>query len=376
MNVLILSWRLPTHPRAGGAEHLTQRIAEGLVRKGHSVTWGGGGHDAGGSSVTYRGLGSELQGVARAAGLYRSRAPRPDVVVEQVNTLPFFARRFSRVPVLTWFNQLARSVWWHEAPFPLNAFGYAAEPLYLLYYRNADVVTISKSSAEDLRRHKVGKRVSIIPVAVDIVPENELTSKTVTPLRLAFVGRIVSSKRPEDAIEALVVIRRTTPATLDILGPGEPRYFERLRALVQRRGLDSSVMLRGFVDEATKRSVLKHSHLLLVPSAKEGWGLVVTEANRVGTPAVAYDVDGLRDAVIAGETGWLCPPNPQAFAAAVLAAVADPSRYERVRERAMAWSKTLTWDATVSAFEGCLIETLARQRAGATPSDKAARDTA
>lgn len=337
---------------------MTQRIAEGLASAGHSVTWGGGGRGAGASSVAYRGLGSELQAIARAPGLYRSLTPRPDVVVEQINTLPFFARRFSRVPVLTWFNQLARSVWWHEAPFPLNAIGYALEPLYLLYYRNADVVTISKSSADDLRRHNVGKRISIIPVAVDVVPENMLTPKPVAPVRLAFVGRIVSSKRPGDAIEALGVIRRTTPATLEILGPGEPRHVERLRALVRRRGLDSHVILRGFVDDATKRSVLKQSHLLLVPSAKEGWGLVVTEANRVGTPAVAYDVDGLRDAVVDGETGWLCKPYPEALAAATLAAVADAPSYERVRERALEWSKTLTWDATVTAFERCLNETL------------------
>jgi len=40
--------------------------------------------------------------------------------------------------------------------------------------------------------------------------------------------------------------------------------------------------------------LLQKSHVLAVTSVKEGWGLVVTEANPQGTPAVVYNVDGLR----------------------------------------------------------------------------------
>jgi glycosyltransferase involved in cell wall biosynthesis len=44
---------------------------------------------------------------------------------------------------------------------------------------------------------------------------------------------------------------------------------------------------------------------LLAPGPREGWGLVVTEANAMGTPAVAYDVLGLYDSIVEGVTGKL-----------------------------------------------------------------------
>ena len=36
---------------------------------------------------------------------------------------------------------------------------------------------------------------------------------------------------------------------------------------------------------------------------REGWGLVVTQANAMGTPAIGYDVPGLRDSTRYDETG-------------------------------------------------------------------------
>ena len=47
------------------------------------------------------------------------------------------------------------------------------------------------------------------------------------------------------------------------------------------------------------------SHLVLIPSIREGWGLIVTESNAMGTPVVAYDVNGLRDSVLDGRNGIL-----------------------------------------------------------------------
>ena len=48
---------------------------------------------------------------------------------------------------------------------------------------------------------------------------------------------------------------------------------------------------------------MAEAHVLLMTSVREGWGLVVTEANACGTPAVVYNVPGLRDSVRNEETG-------------------------------------------------------------------------
>jgi hypothetical protein len=65
---------------------------------------------------------------------------------------------------------------------------------------------------------------------------------------------------------------------------------------------------------------MAESHLLVATSVREGWGLVVSEAAALGTPTVAYDVDGLRDSVRAAN-GRLASPTPAALAAEVLAAL-------------------------------------------------------
>ena len=353
MNILLLSWRLPSHQRSGGAEVLTQRVAEHLVQFGHSVCWAGGGSAplANTRGVRYVSLGSQLGAVMRARNFYRHLRPAPDIVVEQINTLPFCASAYVRGPVLTWFNQLARSIWWYEAPFPLNAIGYALEPLYLRFYRRADVVTISKSSADDLRAHGVGRRISVIPMAVDASPLAVLAPKPSGPIRLAFVGRMVASKRPDDAIRALALVREQRDATLAVIGTGDAASLRRVRNTARREGVERFVTFYGFVDPGERQRILAESHLLVVPSAKEGWGLVVTEANSAGTPAVAYDVEGLRDSVLDGQTGWICKPTALALANAVIAALANDVAYERVRAQAWNAAKTLTWDATARAFE-------------------------
>jgi glycosyltransferase involved in cell wall biosynthesis len=66
---------------------------------------------------------------------------------------------------------------------------------------------------------------------------------------------------------------------------------------------------------------MSRAHALLVTSVREGWGLVVDEAAACGTPAIAYDVAGLRDSVPAAG-GVLVPPNPEALASQALTRLA------------------------------------------------------
>src|SRR5256885_167117 len=89
----------------------------------------------------------------------------------------------------------------------------------------------------------------------------------------------------------------------------------RLRLSISLRSLPQDAELLGHVSRTELYERMARAHCLLVPSVREGWGLVVTEANAVGTPAVGYDVPGLRDSIHAGETGLLAEAgNPAALA--------------------------------------------------------------
>jgi len=99
---------------------------------------------------------------------------------------------------------------------------------------------------------------------------------------------------------------------------------------------------------------MRRSHLIGVTSVKEGWGLIVTEANSQGTPAVAYDVHGLRDSVRHKQSGIITDPNPRSLAYGIVTALKDRSHYDRMRERAWQWSKQINFDQSYKDLKSAI----------------------
>jgi glycosyltransferase involved in cell wall biosynthesis len=80
---------------------------------------------------------------------------------------------------------------------------------------------------------------------------------------------------------------------------------------------------------------------------------VVTEAARHGTPAVVYDVPGLRDAVADGVSGRVVEPRATALAQATGEIFAEFDAFAR---RALERARPLSWDATADAFAQAVDE--------------------
>lgn len=356
MRILVLNWRDVRSPRAGGAEVVTHEVARRLAGAGHEVTQFVARPDGlapveqlDGVTVVRRG--SEL--TTRLAAPRFARTGAWDVVVEEINTLPYFAPLWSRAPVVLFMHQLAREVWFYESPKPLAPLGYAAEPVYLQAYRACAKVTVSASTRDDLLRLGLGGPVHVIPEAVSTPALDRLPAKSPAP-RLVWVARLVPSKRPDHAVRALAALRRLLPdATLTLVGDGPERA--RVEWLARELGVAGALTFTGRVDDADKLAILRSAGVLIATSAREGWGLTVTEAGRLGTPAAAYDVPGLRDSIVDGRTGVLARQSPEALAAAVHALVTDEPRYARLREGAWRSARELTWERTANAFERVLL---------------------
>src|SRR3954451_1434855 len=250
MRVAILNWRDVCSPRAGGAEHVTHEVARRLVERGHVVRWVSSEADGlpdveelDGVEIVRRG--SELTTRLHAPALVRSF--EPDVVLEEINTLPYFAPVWSRTRVVLYMNQLARDVWWHEAALPLAAVGWALEPLYLKAYRRYDAVTISRSSRDDLRNIGIEGRIVVVPMAgghasLESFPAKELTG------RMGAIGRLTPSEPDDHAVRAPAHLRRHQPrAELTLIGEGRDR--PRLERLVASLDLADAVTVTGRVDE-------------------------------------------------------------------------------------------------------------------------------
>ncbi len=362
-HIVILNWRDINNPQGGGAEKVTHEIARRWVEWGQRVTLFCASYPGALLEETIDGVRVIRRGhqhtVHWEAYRYYSThlRGRCDIIIDEVNTVPFFAPLYAREPVLMFSHQLAREIWRYEALFPLNMVGYVMEPIYLQAYRRTPIMTVSASTENSLRRIGLPGPYHLIPEAVDThAPDILPAMSTKDPiLTLAFVGRVVPSKRVDHIIRALALIHRVgqpgaEKARLWIIGSCDNGYRRTLDHLIAACGLAEYVTFWGRVDEVTKEQLLGRAYIFVMTSVREGWGLVVTEANMLGTPAVVYDVPGLRDSTRDGETGLVCHRNtPVALARAILSLHADPVLYTQLRERAWTVAKGLNWDCTARA---------------------------
>ena len=92
-------------------------------------------------------------------------------------------------------------------------------------------------------------------------------------------------------------------------------------------------------------------------SVREGWGLVVIEANAMGTPAVVYDVHGLRDSVVDGDTGLVCFENtPSGLAEKIRVLVTYRALRDRLAHGALERSRCFTWEQNAAEFQCVLMK--------------------
>ncbi len=262
--------------------------------------------------VIYFRRGSRL-GVYREARRYWRKHEKNeyDLVVDSVNTRPFLCPRFvQRTPVVAIIHQVAREVWHYEVPWPVALAGrYLLEPWWLRSYRQVPVVTVSESSRASLAEYGL-RNVTVVEEGFDLQNRARAVQKESSPT-LVFVGRLSANKRPEHALEVFQLVQRELPdAKMWFIGAGPAEEGLRRRAV-------ENVEFFGRLSDRERNDRVSRAHLLLATSSREGWGLVVTEAAALGTPAAGYDVPGLRDSLRASG-GVVAPGEPKALARVVV----------------------------------------------------------
>jgi glycosyltransferase involved in cell wall biosynthesis len=129
-----------------------------------------------------------------------------------------------------------------------------------------------------------------------------------------------------------------------IVGEGDDR--QRLEGVARELQITDAVEFTGFVPEHRQVEYMQKAWFAVSTSAKEGWGMTTTEANACGTPVIASNVPGLRDAVRDGETGILTPyGDHEALARAMVKLAEDQEFRERLSGEAVRYAAGFTWDA-------------------------------
>ncbi len=349
-SIAIFCWRDPSSPKAGGGEVYLHEQAKCWVRQGCEVTW-----------VSERFPGSPatevLDGikiVRRGRGLFVFAAvpfwhlfesdKRYDFIIDVMNGLPFFTPLYSMKPKVCLIYHVHAHHFREELPRGISDIAVWVEcKLVPFVYRLTRFLTISDSTMADLTALGISK----LPIAMihSGVPSEYVPGPKSDVPTIVYVGRIRRYKQIRKLLDAFEIVKRAVPdARLVVAGAGDD--LPSLREETRERGL-SDVDFLGRVDEATKIRLLQEGWVFGMPSQIEGWGIVVVEAAACGTPAVAYDVNGLRDCILDGRTGYLASCDEE-FAARLLSLVSDRSLRTRMSLAAAEWSKRFSWERTAA----------------------------
>ena len=368
MKLLWFTWKDLQHPLAGGAEVVNEQLAKRLAAAGHEVTLVVGGFAGGEREQAINGyrvirLGNRYTLYYHAWRYYRRHLRTwPDLVIDEINTLPFFAKFYVAQPNLLFVHMLCRQIWFYQLPPPLSLIGYLSEPIYLRLLNDRRVITISPSTQQDLERHGFkSANITLISEGIELEPlaNPDQISKYPQPTLLAL-GSLRPMKRTLHQVEAFELAKQTLPGLkLKVAGDASGAYGQRVLRRIARSPYAADIEYLGHITQAQKIELLQRCHLILVTSVKEGWGLIVTEAASQGTPAAVYPVDGLRDSVIHQQTGLISPDcTPQSLSTAVVTLLSDPPTYQTMRRAAWEHSRTITFERSYREFVPALQATL------------------
>ncbi len=369
-DVLFVNWRDLSHPEGGGSERYVHRVAEGLAAAGLRVTLLCAAHGRAPAEDVVNGVkivrrGGRFSVYPRALAYVRRHPPR--LVVDVQNGIPFGSALVTRTPVTVLVHHVHREQW----PIVFGQIGgrigwWVESVLAPRMYRRARYVTVSQATRDELVDIGIdAERVAIVPVGIE-PPRNVVTRRSATP-QLIVLARLVPHKRVEHAVEVLArLTERWASLRLTVIGEGP--CADGLRAEADRLGVADRVTFAGFVDEQTKHEHLAGAWLHLVPSVKEGWGLVVSEAGGHAVPTLGYrSAGGLRESVVDGVSGVLVDDLDELTEATAQLLEHDATRIA-MGEAAARHAATFTWPATVRLFAAVLAGSArASAQAGADP---------
>lgn len=390
MKVVLLCWRDTHHPEGGGSERYLESVAHYLAMRGHEVVYRSAHYPgaarqefvptqtpeaekSGQSSasqapvgVTFSRAGGSLSVYPRAwLSLLAARWGKgalaqwrdADVVVDTQNGVPFFASLFTTAPTVMLTHHCHREQWSVAGPILSRVGWFIESRISPWLFRTLRWVTVSTPSAKELIELGVpADNVEIVRGGVDPLPDVPAPApSTGSTTHIVTLSRLVPHKQIEHAMDAVAaLLRNHSDLRLDIIGEGW--WAKKLRDYAAELGIEHCVTFHGHVSDDVKHRLLRRAVVHLMPSRKEGWGLVVIEAALHGVPTVGYRSSaGLQDSVVDRHTGLLAG-SEGGFINAVEWMLDNPQRRKEMGEAARVRAQGFSWDATGRAWEKMLLE--------------------
>ncbi len=224
------------------------------------------------------------------------------------------------------------------------------------------VLPVSTATAAELRsRGMAEERISIIPNGVTLqrFPQPFISKREPRgTFVLCSVGRLVPRKGFAWFVECVMPL---LPAHVHYRIVGSGPDHGTLVAAINRCGLGDRVQLMGRCTDSEIAELYLNSDLLIMPNIPiegdmEGFGVVILEAGACGTPAIAADMEGMRDVITEGRNGHLCTTaDPDAFARLILRYSLNPAALEQLRtSTAGHTTESFSWSRVAETYVALL----------------------
>ena len=201
-----------------------------------------------------------------------------------------------------------------------------------------------------------GEMITVAPPGIEVAPPSARPPRPPGPPRIFAMGSISPRKAHHVLVDALFRVR-DLDWTCVIAGnlDRDPDTADALARQIADLGLGDRVSLVGEVAQPEAAALYAGADLFALASVYEGYGMVFSEALAFGLPIVATTGGAIPEAV-PESTGLLVEPgDPEAFAGALRAVLADPDLCASLAEGARRAGAALTgWDVTAAAISAAL----------------------
>ncbi|WP_457753376.1 glycosyltransferase family 4 protein [Thermococcus sp.] len=247
--------------------------------------------------------------------------------------------------VITWHEFWGK--YWLNYLEKLGIFGQVVERG--LFDLTDNHVVVSLKTKRDLYDAGLRKNIFIVPNGIDF-ERIQKVKKADLESDIIFVGRLIKEKNVSLLLNAVKVIKREIPdVRILIIGDGPERKV--LENLSKRLGISGNVQFLGFLESHDNViACMKASKVFAFPSLREGFGIVVLEANASGLPVVTvnYNMNASSDLIIKGKNGFVSELDEKDFAEKILTALENR---RKMKNAAINIASKYDWEEIVRKLE-------------------------
>lgn len=222
------------------------------------------------------------------------------------------------------------------------------------YQRMDHIFTVSNEVKEHFLEvyPSYENKVSVFPNLVDqkrvcrLAEEGKGFSDAFHGVRILTVGRLTEQKRYDVAIDAMALLKKTSPVPVRWYVLGEGALREQLERQIQKLGLEKEFHLLGV--KANPFPYYRGCDLYVHATGYEGKSIAIQEAQILGKPILATDCSGNREQIEPDVDGRLCRLDSQSVSDEILWMIAHPDRCKAYGQRAR--QKSLDSSAGFDAF--------------------------